>query len=278
MPLINHQLKKVEDITPWGNGKDGFYMHWFGLTDSYYWIKLSQTELLRYSDEFLKKHSLDNKLPYVDYQFARIHDDFLSIFDKIVTPIPEQVFKHIETLDKFKEYLSALNFWLDESWDETDEQYDLIYLPTREWVYDRRLDSGYLIGAPDIYFFSCYDKVYIRWDCSYKDESGIKMWKETGGEYVLGYKEFIEEIRNSFEQFWYDMDERIEEISTKLPIPNIHIEIEKLIKNHNEQKRAYISCINYSLSNLNKPQIEWDKVEENRRLLLSNSKQQKRNK
>jgi len=269
MILIKHKLKKIEEIIPWGNEKDGYYLHWFGLTDSYYWISISQIELFRYSDEFLAKQHLKNEPPYVDYQFARIMDDFLSIFNKVVVPIPDRVFNYIDSLDKFKEFQLALKLWLNEKWNEEDDQYDEIYIPASEWIYDRRLDSGYLIGGPDIYFFYNSGKIFIRWDCSYETEDGVKMWNEPRGEFVLDYNEFVIEILNSFDEFWSVMDARIDEVISRWKKPNIHIDKELLIKNHDDQKRAYKSSINYSLSSLNKSEYDWDEIEKSIKSILN---------
>jgi len=155
MAIIKHYLKKIEEIKPWGNAKSECYLHWFGLTDSYYWFLLGQIELLRYSDDFVKKHRMDITFPYVDYQYARIHDDFLTILDKALMPIPSNVFSYIDNMEKFDAFKSSLSLWINNVWNEEDEQYDEIYLPASNWIYGRRLDSGYLVGAPNIYFFVC---------------------------------------------------------------------------------------------------------------------------
>lgn len=276
MSIIKHCIKEIENITPWGNTGSG-YLHWFGLTDSHYWISFGQTELLRYSDDFIKKYRMDATFPYVDYQFARIYDDFFSILDKVIVPIPFNVFSYIDNMEKFDVFRKSLSLWINNIWNEEDEQYDEIYAPARDWVHSRRLDSGYLVGAPDIYFFASDGKVYIRWYCDYKDQEGIAMWKESKGEYVMNYSIFIEEVKQSFELFWNFMDERVEEVLSNYSRDHIHIDKNLLLKNHNELKSVYQSSIKYIFSSEFASSISyktdyWDNIENNIKLILISTK------
>lgn len=274
MAIIKHYLKKIEEIKPWGKTKSECYLHWFGLTDSYYWFSLGQTELLRYSEDFVKKHRMDLTFPYVDYQYARIHDDFLTILDKVLIPIPSNVFSYIDNMEKFDAFKKSLSLWINNVWNEEDEQYDEIYLPASKWIYSRKLDSGYLVGAPAIYFFVCNDKVYIRWYCDYKDEDGIMMWKELKGEYVMNYSTFINEVKESFELFWHSMDKRVEDVLSNWNHDDIFIDKNLLLKNHNELKSAYKSSIKYLFSSefnspiLHEADYNWANVEKKIKLIL----------
>lgn len=268
MSIIRHKIKEIRDVVPWGNEVDGYSLHWFGITDYYYWISLGQTELLRYTDEFLDKYGLDREFPYVDYQFARIFEDFFAIFSNIVTPVPEYVFKYIEDIDCFDAYGESLIHWLNNVWDEEDQQFDEVFSPARDWICDRKLDFGYLIGAPDIYFFTYNDNVYIRWECKYTDDEGTKMWKESRGEFIISYSEFLEGVKQSFDSFFDSMDERVNEILNEKAIYNFSINKELLVKNHNERKRVYNSSFKYIVSELDKEQANWNKIKESIKLIL----------
>lgn len=106
---------------------------------------------MRYSVEFIEFYKLNKNLPYVDYQFARVFWDLTSIIRTALSSIPDGVFDNIRTFAKFESYLDSLSDWLEHQWSDNDEDYDSIYLPARQWIDDRKLDFGYLIGAPSYF-------------------------------------------------------------------------------------------------------------------------------
>ncbi|MDB5054987.1 MAG: hypothetical protein JWM44_3037 [Bacilli bacterium] len=236
--MIKFIHKDISQIIPWEQDNT-LFLHWFGLTDSYYWLALGKHELLRYSDEFINKHDLDRGLPYVDYQFARLYWDFVDVLQYIITPIPNNVFECIDTMEKFESYLNTLTYWLENIWNESDEEFDELYVNAREWIFDRRLDMGYLVGGPNIFFFRVGDLIYIRWIADYTDD-GIAMWKETKGEYVLQYADFLNSIQTAFETFAITMDEQIKSILER-PRENIFVDKEQLIKNQDQLTDALSS-------------------------------------
>ncbi|MBH5318949.1 hypothetical protein I6N90_14180 [Paenibacillus sp. GSMTC-2017] len=136
--MINFQLKDLLKITPWGENND-LTLHWYGLSDSYYWFVLGDYELLRYSDEFEVKYRGVTNLPYVDYQFIRLYQDIRDILQNIAIPIPADVFEFINTLEKQESFLTSLTYWLNNVWNDSDEEYDEIYEPVKLWIYNRKL-------------------------------------------------------------------------------------------------------------------------------------------
>ena len=63
MISFNYRRRELKEIQPFGNEQTGRSLHWFGLTDAYYWVSIGQTELFRYTDSFLKHHSLNRDIP-----------------------------------------------------------------------------------------------------------------------------------------------------------------------------------------------------------------------
>lgn len=230
--MLNFALKNPLEIAPWGN-ENSRMLHWFGLTDSYYWFKLGEGELLRYSAEFVEFYKLDKNLPYVDYHFARIFWDLTSIIRNVLSSIPDEIFDNIRSFANFESYHDSLPIWLEDQWNETDEDFDNLYLPARQWIDDRRLDFGYLIGAPRVFLFRNNDDVYIRWISDYKDENGINMWDITKGEYIIDLNKFISELQLTIRNFALAMDAQVKYVLDN-PLENVFIDKNQLLKNREE--------------------------------------------
>lgn len=249
-------LKPPAEIKPWGEANN-LMLHWFGLTDSYYWFDFEGIELLRYSDEFMNTYSMNQRLSYVDYQFSRLFTDITYIIRAVLTPVPDEVFDYIRTYAKFESVLHSLDHWLNYYWDETDEQYDNLFIPARHWIDDRRLDFGYLVGAPDIYFFRNQTQIHVRWISDYKDDRGIRMWKSTHGECVMKLDTFINHLVLSIEQFAIAMETQIQAV-LRNPPKNVFVDREQLLKNHTEfleETKAYKHIMSWSSQ-----QTDWSDI------------------
>ncbi len=51
--LFNFQLRPVTAIAPFGSGWPT--LHWFGLSDGWYWLDVAGAELFRYSQALVKQ-------------------------------------------------------------------------------------------------------------------------------------------------------------------------------------------------------------------------------
>ncbi|MNI45093.1 hypothetical protein D3C73_995000 [compost metagenome] len=254
--MFKFVLKNPSEIAPWG--KDTTLMlHWFGLTDSYYWLDFGDGELLRYSFEFVEFYKLNKNLPYVDYQFARVFWDLTGIIRTVLSSIPDEVFDKIRTFSNFESYVESLSDWLEHKWSDSDEDYDAIYLPARQWIDDRKLDFGYLIGAPSVHLFRNNDQVYIRWTAEYKDSNGINMWGITKGESIVEFEKFISELLQSLKKFAIAMDSQLKSILDN-PIENVFIDMNQLLKNHEEfleEIKSYEKILSFVSD-----QTDWENV------------------
>lgn len=81
--MFNFILKNPSGITPWGK-ENHYVLHWFGLTDSHYWLNYGEAELFRYHKDFIATYNLNQNVPYVDYQFARIFKTLPGLFARFL--------------------------------------------------------------------------------------------------------------------------------------------------------------------------------------------------
>ncbi|WP_337100117.1 DUF5984 family protein [Paenibacillus sp. YIM B09110] len=230
--MIHFKLKEIKDISPWGSeGK--LMLHWFALTDSYYWFKFGDTEFPKYTKEINIEFNQANKPLYIDYQFARFFWDISEILRHVESPVPDEIFEFINSVDKLELFQQSLKDWLEISWDESEELNEEIYDEAREWLYVRKLDFGYLVGGPELYFIRNNDRIHIYWIANYKTENGVSFWQEARGEYSCNYYEFIEGLITSFKSFGIGMHKQISRIFEK-ETENVEINREQILINQNQ--------------------------------------------
>src|SRR4051812_21332756 len=90
---FDFQFRPVSIITPFGRERQR--LHWFGLTDGWYWIEIGDDQLFRYSDALMAHEepwlSTPDTFPYVDYYVVRLWEDLIDLLPTILAPVPDSV-------------------------------------------------------------------------------------------------------------------------------------------------------------------------------------------
>lgn len=180
--LFNFRLRPIEDVAAWGS-PGNLKLHWWGLTDGWFWMNAGGTELMRYSRQLIHatpQHTRDQ--PYADYQVAYFHEDLLSILPRVLDPIPSDVADHIRSpesaaaLQRTAEQWAERYLWNRPALSEhaTPEQHDEVNRALAFWErlfgwWDekRKLSRGHVSGLPDIGMWREGETAFIRWtsDC-----------------------------------------------------------------------------------------------------------------
>jgi hypothetical protein len=58
---FSFELRPVAEVPPWGSHRPN--LHWFGLTSGLYWIDSAAGQLLRYTDEAVRRWELERPHP-----------------------------------------------------------------------------------------------------------------------------------------------------------------------------------------------------------------------
>ena len=94
--LFNYELRPPKEcLYPQENGVN--QMAWFWLTDSHYHVELGDVRLFERSLESRKKEGSPR---YDSYQYSRFLEDFFDILPEICTPIPEDIYDAIKTMER----------------------------------------------------------------------------------------------------------------------------------------------------------------------------------
>lgn len=254
--MIHYKLKDLKDITPWSNG-DNQILHWFALTDSFYWFDFEGIEFPKYSTEIIKEWNQKSDSRFVDYQFARLFWDFCEVIRHVDNPVPDEVFQKVNSLEKLEMFLESLKDWIELSWDESEEQFDEIYEVAREWLYYRRLDFGYLTGGPDCFFIRNEDQIYIYWFAGYKNDKGISIWDKARGAFTYNYFNFIDSIVQNFKAFGLDMRRQISLLIENVP-EDLEIDKEQILLNQSQYEELILAIERKELFYAETP--DWDNI------------------
>jgi len=107
---MNFKLKHPDLILPFGNEPDT-NLHWFGLTDSEYWLSLGDDSIYEYSKDFRQFNGVEGP-SHVDYYLSRLAEDLMELFPIISEPIPDPLYdivKNYSSLSKdYNKHLQLL--------------------------------------------------------------------------------------------------------------------------------------------------------------------------
>lgn len=203
--LFNFKLRPLEDIAPWRDPKDNsLHLHWFGLTDGWYWIDTGNAELFRYSQAEIERCQREYAgqpwvaefvaLPYADYQVVRLWEDVLAILPYALEPVPSPL---AETLApdgpwvRWEQAAEGVTSSQSARWTFSEERE-----AAAQWWWNRLLNYGYLRGGPMIWFWNDGVDMHIQWDNRKMLLDGVPAWEAQLGESRMPIADFIEEVRD----------------------------------------------------------------------------------
>lgn len=247
--MIEFRLDPIENVQPWGNEGDK-KIHWFALTQGLYRIKVGDEYLLNNSEEYInylqKKHPEYNfpSTTFVDYYVVRLWEDIITALPYILEPLPKILQPTIQASIKWQE-----------SWTGGFDIEEKDYEYTDFWLFERRLNSHYLQNAPNIWFWSDQDSVFIHWDNSEIFVEEMPVWSAVQGSYKTSRDEFINNIWAFHNSFITEMSERVDWICNNFDNPDIFIDFEQLQREH-KRRKTFLEPATTTI----KPNTNWDKV------------------
>jgi hypothetical protein len=212
------RLRPVTDVEPWGS--DNPHLHWFGLTDGWYWIELEGHELLRYSDQTVRRWGQagdEVPHPYVDYQVVRLWEDIIELTPAVLEPVPAQCQELIR---------SDRRDWTEVATPEA--------AAAAAWYDDHVQYMSYLHNGPHIRWWRTVhdsdDHVTIAW--LHQPTSEIEFAGARQGERTVPTTVFIAAVRELDRALLTAMDERITQLERDGPPPGVSIDLPRLRAEH----------------------------------------------
>jgi len=214
-------------VKPWG-APDNPNLHWFGLTDGYYWINAGGVKLFEYSDAAQQVGAP----PFCDYQVIRLLEDVLDFGPAVLEVVPEQLRPFID-LDSLRPPNGYWPAWRDltESQGSEDELAEQLYLGSA-WLGQRTLDSLYLSPSTWIQMWSDPENVYIQWDNRGRTFENEHAWSAVAGTYTLPRDAFVDEVTSFHARLMSQMQERIERVLAGNLPRSIRVDRDALVSEH----------------------------------------------
>jgi hypothetical protein len=206
------RLRPVTEISPWGPERR---LHWFGLTDGWYWIDAGGLELLRYVPRAAPGQAGDGPVasnPYVDYYVARLWEDVLELLPAVLEPVPGDLAEFMA---------SDPDDWV--SRDEAQAE------AAAEWYGGHLLDMGYVRCPPLIRWWrrtaDGHDSTVLAW----RHRSGEAWFAgPRAGQVTMPTSAFVAAVEELDRELLSAMEERIAGLERSGPPPGVRIDLRQL--------------------------------------------------
>ena len=228
-------LTPLARVLPWGGREPGQEprLHWFGLTDGWYWIELGDgRELLRYSPRtaarFRQEPGAVVSHPYVDYYVARFWEDLALLTPAVTQPVPADLLPFMVT---------ERDGWL------TEDDWSEAAWAAAIWHDEHRLDLGYLTPMPRVRAWRTEaagrDLVTLTWrqpgEGEGEDEKEVGFANPAGT--VTGPAgAFQDAVRQLDRELLAAMGERVAELERDGPSPGVRVDLDQLRAEHEDRK------------------------------------------
>lgn len=212
-------LRPVDQVEPWDSG-----LHWFALTDGWYWIAVDDVHLLRYTPATARQYGMDAH-PYVDYYAVRLWEDVLQIIADVLTPVPAELLDFIAT-DR--------SLWLHRI-DDVDDEHPAVTAAL--WHGRHNLDLGYLRQPPHVRMWRTVlpgsDTVTVAW--SHRIDSDIRYTAPVIGSHEEPTATFLTAVRRLDAELMSEMDARVSRLERTGPPAGVPLDVPALRLEHTKR-------------------------------------------
>lgn len=249
------ELYPLDEVSPWG--RDEPNLHWFGLTDGWYWIEGGGQELLR-------RTRVDHGHPYVDYYLARLWEDVNVLTPDVVEPVPTDLQTFVAS-DNRQWVRDPLDFIPDEDLDP--EAPDHPAITAMSWHCEHYLDFGYLRNSPDLRFWRTVDggRDEITVDWRHQDDGEIGFSAGSAVRFTVATSEYLDAVHALDRELMAAMEQRVAELERRGGLPGVSLDVPWLRREHEDRAQ-------WLARNLDRtPETDWEAVRQGARVLLGQS-------
>jgi Family of unknown function (DUF5984) len=234
--IFEFELDPIENVQPWGESPNE-RIHWFGLTQGIYRLKVGNEYLLNYTDEFTdyisKNHpQIYYKGTYVDYYVVRIWEDLIDLLPTILEPVPKDLQHFFKSDYKVqKTWFEKVNEWEEKAESQktqTNDEISNICDAAIYWIQNRQLECWYLSPPAKIWFWADENDVIISWDNADTIVEGFQVWSAKRGNFRINRDEFIAELKQFDKKLFAEMEKRVDIICKTWNNNKVSINFEQL--------------------------------------------------
>ncbi|SNY66367.1 hypothetical protein SAMN05421748_13019 [Paractinoplanes atraurantiacus] len=212
MIRFRFELYPLDEVSPWGGEQPA--LHWFGLTEGWYWIEVGGHELLR-------RARADYHPPYVDYYLARLWEDVNMLTPQVLEVVPSELEPFIASEQE------------GEFEDDSDEE------AAAFWHCEHYLDFGYIRNAPRVRLWRTVngDRDEVTLDWRHHDDGDIGFTAGPAVRVSVPTADYLEAVRALDRELMAAMRKRIQEIERRGGLPGVEIDLAGLEREHEDRTR-----------------------------------------
>lgn len=263
---LQFRLRHVTNIAPWGSA-DRPVLHWFALTDGWYWIEAGEAELFRYSraevdtavqegpDALRAREFVE--MPYADYYVVRLWEDLLEMLPDVLEPVSARLIAALGAERRWLAWEQQAKTAVEAVDDETSyENAQDTLEAAAEWWWKRHLYTNYLQAGPQIWFWSDRRNAHVEWDNQECVRDDIPVWETLSGSHSMPAAALVEEVRSFDARFMQQMQDRVASVQAEWTRPEIALD-PGLAEEHLVCSRSMGQCME---SLARHPPTDWDVV------------------
>lgn len=212
-------LRPIDQVMPWEDG-----LHWFALTDGWYWISVGDVQLLRYTPATARTYRMEDIHPYVDYFVVRLWEDLLVLTPQVLRPVPADLLPFIA---------ADPSHWHHRV-DDLDPDHPANAAVS--WHEEHVLDCGYLRQPPYIRMWRTVadaDTVTVAW--SHRTDADIRFTAPVTGRADVPTATFLTAVRRLDAELMGEMNARVSRLERTGPPAGVTLDLARLRAEHTER-------------------------------------------
>jgi hypothetical protein len=242
------ELYPLDEVSP--RGGDQPTLHWFGLTEGWYWLEVDGHQLLR-------RVGREQSHPYVDYYLARLWQDINILTPDVIEPVPTDLQLFVAS-DPARWACDPLDFVTaadeDAVGDIDPSAPDHPVVTAMIWYGQHNLDLGYLRNAPRLRFWRAVsgDRDEITVDWRHNEDSEIRFTAGSAAQFRVPTAASLDAVHTLDRELMAAMRHRVEKLERRGGLPGVDLDPAWLRRDHEDRTH-------WLARNLDRrPETDWD--------------------
>lgn len=229
MIRFRFELYPLDEVSPWGGDRPT--LHWFGLTEGWYWLEIGGHQLLR-------RTRLEDA--YVDYYLARFWEDVIAVTPEVLEPVPADLQPFIAS-DPAQWACAPLDFVAagdqDGPADIDPHAPDHPVVTAADWYGEHCLDLGYVRNPPILRLWRTVsgDRDEITVDWRHNDDGEIGFTAGSAVRICVPTAAYLEAVHTLDRELMTAMLHRIEELQRRGGLPGVDLDLRLLRREHQDR-------------------------------------------
>ncbi|MFD5244919.1 DUF5984 family protein [Amycolatopsis sp. NPDC058340] len=231
MISFHFRLRPLAEVEPWGDRR----LHWFALTDGWYWIEVAGHKLFHHPSNTVVGQSAS-----VDYYVARLWEDIQEVLPSLLEPVPADL------VDRMTRDQDA---WCGAGVEDSETALD--------WYSSHVMHTSYLAASPLIMWWrSIVGQDTITVDWRHTTEHGLDCTVPRQGQASVPTEQFLRAVEDFDRELIDAMNQRITEIEAHGLDTGTQLDLEQFRHEHQQRSRSLAATLRHV------PATDWTAVRE----------------